>query len=139
MGVESHNVSPKILKPAIKNVKVEGSKFPHGLVGTKTTAQVTIAGRDTNCLLDTGSQVTTVPQSFYEGHLADLTIHPLNELLEVEGANGQSVPYLGYVELTITFPKEFVGSDIDVHTLALVIPHLRSTAHEQGTHRHKHP
>lgn len=131
MGVESHNVSPKILKPAIKNVKVEGSKFPHGLVGTKTTAQVTIAGRDTNCLLDTGSQVTTVPQSFYEEHLADLTIHPLNELLEVEGANGQSVPYFGYVELTITFPKEFVGSDIDVHTLALVIPHLRSTAHEQ--------
>lgn len=40
---------------------------------TKTTVQVNIAGRDTNCLLDTGSQVTSVLQSFYEEHLADLT------------------------------------------------------------------
>ncbi|KAK7912833.1 hypothetical protein WMY93_013044 [Mugilogobius chulae] len=38
---------------------------------------------------------------------------------EVEGAAGQSVPYLGYIELTITFPKDFIGDDIDVCTLAL--------------------
>lgn len=102
-------------------------KLPCGLVGTKTTAQVTIAGKDTSCLLDPGSQVTTVPQSFYEQHLSDLTLHPLGDLLDVEGANGQSVPYLGYIELSITFLKDFVGTDIEVHTLALVVPHL----HEQ--------
>uniref|UniRef100_A0A0S7F2X0 PPUP7114 n=1 Tax=Poeciliopsis prolifica TaxID=188132 RepID=A0A0S7F2X0_9TELE len=131
MGAELQNSSPKTMKAVVKSVGVERLKLPHGLVGTKTTAQVSIAGKDTNCLLDTGSQVTTVPQSFYEEHLSDLTIHSLNDLLEVERANGQFVPYLGYVELTITFPKEFVGSDIEINTLALVIPHLRSAAHEQ--------
>eukprot|EP00064_Thunnus_orientalis_P023816 superscaffoldBa00009410_g24077 len=35
---------------------------------------------------------------------------------------GQSVPYLGYVELAVTFPKELVGASVDVNTLALVIP-----------------
>lgn len=100
-------------------------------MGTKTTAQVTIEGKDTNCLLDTGLQVTTVPQSFYEQHLSDLTIHPLDDLLDVEGANGQFVPYIGYIELSVTFLKDFVGTDIEVNTSALVVPHLRSTVHEQ--------
>ncbi len=45
-------------------------------------------------------------------------------LLEVEGANGQSVPYLGYVELTLTFPKDFLGVEAEIDTLALVVPDL---------------
>lgn len=44
--------------------------------------------------------------------------------MEVEGANGQSVPYLGCVELNLIFPKEFLGTDIEVTTLALVVPDL---------------
>lgn len=133
MGVTPDKSSPAIKKNAWKRAqtKREPIKLPHGLVGTKTTAQVTIAGRDISCLLDTGLQVTTVPQSFYEQYLSDLTIHPLGDLLDVEGANGQSVPYLGYIELFITFPKDFVGTDIEVHSLALVIPHLRSAIQEQ--------
>lgn len=133
MGATSGKSCPKPKKSVFERAqtKEQSVKLPQGLVGTKTTAQVTIAGKDTNCLLDTGSQVTTIPQSFYEQHLSELTIHPLNDLLDVEGANGQSVPYLGYIELSITFPKDFVGSDIEVNTLALVIPHLRSAAQEQ--------
>ena len=81
-------------------------------MGTKSTAQGIIAGKDTNCLLDTGLQVTTVPQSFYEQNLSDLTIHPLGDLLDVEGANSQLVPYLGYIELSVTFLKDLIGADI---------------------------
>lgn len=133
MGVTPDKSSPTIEKTAWKRAqnKRKPITLPPGLVGTKTTALVTIAGKDTNCLLDTGSQVTTVPQSFYEQHLSDLTIHPLGDLLDVEGANCQLVPYLGYIELSVTFFKDFVGTDIEVHTLALVIPHLRSAVHEQ--------
>ena len=101
-------------------------KLPRGLVGTKYTAQVTIADQEVNCLLDTGSQVTTVPLSFYEQHLSSQDIKSLNNLLGVEGANGQEVPYLGYIELSVTFPKEFVGVDTEVPTLALVVPRLRA-------------
>lgn len=42
--------------------------------------------------------------------------------MEVESAIGQSVPSLGYVEVTLTFPKDFVGVDIEVPTLALIVP-----------------
>lgn len=101
-------------------------KLPQGLVGTKSTACVNIKGEETNCLLDTGSQVTTVPQSFYKQHLSEQEIRPLFDLLEVEGAAGQSVPYLGYVELAVTFPKEFVGAPVEVNTLALVVPDLKA-------------
>lgn len=35
---------------------------------------------------------------------------------------------MGYIETSITFPKEFVGSDIDVQTLALTAPDSRPNA-----------
>lgn len=54
-------------------------------------------------------------------------MNSLNDLLEVEGTNGKSVPYLGYVEATIKFPKSLLGADIEVPTLVLVVPDMRST------------
>ncbi len=42
----------------------------------------------------------------------------LEYLLEVEGANGQAVPYLGYVELNLKFSKNFLGVEAEVPTLA---------------------
>lgn len=75
--------------------------------------------------IDTGSQVTTIPVSFYNKNLSDQPVKPLHNLLEVEGAAGQSVPYLGYVETTVTFPKDFLGADFEVPTLALVVPDIR--------------
>lgn len=94
MRATSNNTSPKS-KKSVSNraqVKSHSVKLPKGLVGTKTTAQVNIAGKDTNCLLDTGSQVTTVSQSFYEQHLPELDIHPINDLLDVEGATTSQFP-----------------------------------------------
>lgn len=101
--------------------------LPKGLIGAKCTAQVTIGDKDCSCLLDSGSQVTTIPYSFYLENLSHLPMNSLNDLLEVEGANGQSVPYLGYVPATIRFPKSLLGADIEVPTLALVVPDMRST------------
>lgn len=39
----------------------------------------------------------------------------------VQGANGQGVSFLGYIELSVTFPTEFLGVEIKVPTLALVV------------------
>lgn len=104
------------------NVRKHPFRVPQKLIGTKTTGLVTIQGKQFNCLLDTGSQVTTVTKSFYDEYLPEQQIEPLYNLLEVEGANGQSVPYLGYVKVTITFPKQFLGDEYEVPTLALVVP-----------------
>lgn len=95
-------------------------------MGTKCTAQITIEGKEVNCLLETGSQVTTIPLSFYKGHLPHHRLKSLDDLLdvelEVEGANEEAVPYLGYIELNLTFPKELFGKEIEVPTLVLVVP-----------------
>ncbi|KAL1270863.1 hypothetical protein QQF64_029879 [Cirrhinus molitorella] len=95
----------------------------------KCTAQLFIERIPVNCLLDTGSQVTTIPLSFYQEHLSNYPMKSLESLLEVEGANGQSVPYLGYVELTLTFPKEFLGVKSEVNTLALMVPDVMNVPH----------
>lgn len=58
-------------------------------------------------------------------HLSNQPINSLCNLLEVEGAAGQAVPYLGYVEMMVTFPCEFLGADFEVTTLALV-PDVRA-------------
>lgn len=84
-----------------------------------------------NCLLDSGSQLTTVPQSYYEQHLSSNEIKSLYDLLEVEGANGQTVPYLGYIEINVTFLKEFLGIEAYVSTLALVVPNIRTDPQSQ--------
>lgn len=100
-------------------------RVPKGLIGSRCTADVRVAGHQGSCLLDTGSQVTTIPVSFYNKCLSDQPVQPLNELLHVEGAAGQNVPYLGCIETIVTFPKDFVGSIITVPTLALIVPDFR--------------
>ncbi len=53
-----------------------------------------VSGVDTLALLDTGSTVTTVSRDFYESHLADSQpIFPLDDLLTVECADGNRLPY----------------------------------------------
>lgn len=113
---------------------------PKGLIGAKTTEQVTIADKNCNCLLDTGSQVTTIPNSFYKHNQSHLPIEPLNKILEVEAANGQDVPYLGYIEVNITFPKSAFGLDIEVSTLALIVPDVFNLVISFDRHQHSgHP
>ncbi|CAJ1057667.1 unnamed protein product [Xyrichtys novacula] len=123
--------NPKVKQCAMlkqSHTRAQPFKLPKGLVGTKSTAWVGVAGSPTASLLDTGSQVTTVPQSFYQQHLSEHEIKPLYDLLEVLGANGQCVPYLGYIELNITFPKEFLGVEFEVPTLALVVPDVHAAS-----------
>ncbi len=101
------------------------ASLPKGLVGARCIAEISIAGEKCLCLLDTGSQVTTVPKSFYEQHLTEYPINSINDILEVEGANGFSVPYEGYIEVDITFPEEFLGVSVQVPTISLVVPNVK--------------
>lgn len=89
-------------------------------MGTRCTARIQIEGKEVNCLLDTGLQVTTIPKSYYERYLSRHPMKSLENLLELEGANGQVVPYLGYVELNLKFPKDFLGMEAEVPTMALI-------------------
>lgn len=124
---ESPTTEPETkTKAKLKEHRVTKNRtLPKGLVGSKSTANVKVNGLECNSLLDTGSQVTTMSLSFYNRHLSDQAIHPVADLLEIEGANGQSVPYLGYVKVTLQFPKEFIATQPEIETLALIVPDVR--------------
>lgn len=132
-GTEGKMKSPRNSRRVVSKSSNVNTTYPIStpkLVGTKCTAQVTIDGHKVNCLLDTGSQVTTIPLSFFKSHLSHHNLKLLKDLLDVElqieGANGEAVPYLGYVEVNLLFPEEFLGKEIAVPTLALVVPDMNS-------------
>lgn len=68
--------------------------------------------------MNSGSQV----KSFHKAHLSHLPIQPINALLEIEGAGGQNVPYLGYIQAHITFPQNMAGKEQQLAVLVLVVP-----------------
>lgn len=102
--------------------------LPPGLVGPRCVASVFIEGVPCESILDTGSQVTTISEYFHNKYLSSFTIHPVQALLEVEGAGGQNVPYLGYIEVSICFPQIITGKKEELMALVLVVPghHLNS-------------
>ena len=54
--------------------------------------------------------------------LSHLTVHPLDALLEVECADGERLPYRGYVEVTLAFHQ--LLSETPCHSLLLVVPDI---------------
>lgn len=103
-------------------VSANDSELNPGIIGPRCTAEIVIEGKPCVSLLDSGSQVTTVSKSFYDTHLSSHPILSLDDLIEVEGAGGQTVPYLGYIEVNMHFPEDITGKAETVTTLALVIP-----------------
>ena len=69
------------------------------LVGSACEASVIVDGKSCAALLDSGSMVSTVSQSFCAQQ--GIKIHPLNNILDVIGAGGHTVPYLGYTEVSV--------------------------------------
>lgn len=90
------------------------------LVGSSNEAVVSIEGQTTKALVDTGSCVSTVSEEFYKRQLPHLKLHPISGILEIECADGKSLPYLGFVEADL----RVVGIPLDhvQHCLLLVVP-----------------
>ena len=71
------------------------------MIGPPNVAKIVICGSETNGLVDSGSQITSISESFYR------SMDPLPELgdtrdfgidLEVYGANGSQLVYSGYIK-----------------------------------------
>lgn len=82
-----------------------------GLFGPHCALTVGIEGVQCESILDTGSQVTTISEKFHAAFLTSLPLKPIDCLLEIEGAGGHTVPYLGYVETNLTFPVQSLVSN----------------------------
>lgn len=96
--------------------------LPDGLIGPRCTTTVSIEGIQCESILDTGSQVTTISETFHSSYLSSLPIQPIQALLEIEGAAGQNVPYIGYVEANLTFSHAVTGAEEKLTALALIVP-----------------
>ena len=96
--------------------------LPHGLVGPRCSTTALVEGYQCKCILDTGSQVTTVSETFYSDHLSSFPVEPINALLEILGAGGQRVPYIGYTQVLISLPKSVTGIEEKISSLVLIVP-----------------
>ena len=92
--------------------------MPDKLLGQANEAEVSVSGHQCTALLDTGSTVSTVSQSFYDQYLSEIHLFPLGDLLNLEGAGGHRIPYLGYIETTVGIPGEMFEQE----AILLVVP-----------------
>ncbi|MCU7801000.1 MAG: retroviral-like aspartic protease family protein, partial [gamma proteobacterium symbiont of Lucinoma myriamae] len=90
------------------------------LVGPSNEIDVQVNGVDCKALLDTGSTVTTISEQFYDNYLSNVTIKPLESILTIECADGQNLPYKGYVEVELCV-SGIENSQI-ITCLALIVP-----------------
>ena len=70
-------------------------------------------------LLDTGSQVSCISESFVHKYLPMVEIVHLEKLCSVRGVSGHELPYVGYVEVELCLPSG-VSSDNRLDVLLLV-------------------
>ena len=91
------------------------------LVGKGTETSVLIQGVETTALLDTGATISTVSQSFHRQHLSHLPIHELQDFINIECADGESLPYNGYIQADI-FAPNVTDEEHPLPCLLLVVP-----------------
>ena len=87
------------------------------LIGEPTEVETIVNDVPCSALLDTGSQISTLSESFCSQ--LGLSIQPLDDLLKVEGAGGQPVLYKGWVAADVKFPGIAVQ---DTNAMFLVVP-----------------
>lgn len=69
------------------------------LVGMCPSITVTMGGVQVKCLLDTGSMVSTISDTYFFQHFSQVP-HAC-QWLQLKAANGLDIPYIGYVELDV--------------------------------------
>ena len=82
-------------------------------------ATISVCGVVSQALLDSGSQVTTIAESYYYSALSHVPLGSMDDFgLNLYGPDGKEIPYLGYVWAEISAP--FMGSKT-VEVPALVV------------------
>ena len=90
------------------------------MVGEANESEVLLENIECQALLDTGSTVSTVSEQFYKDHCSHLALHPIKDFLRIECADGQLLPYLGYVVADVGLPS--AGLKTHKSVILLVVP-----------------
>ena len=95
--------------------------LPANLVGKQNIHKVLLNGALIDSLIDTGSQVSIINEGMYQKFFNYLPLIDIPSILNVKQVNGQSLGYIGAVELFVTLGKNVAGTNEGVHVLFLVI------------------
>ncbi|KAK7906968.1 hypothetical protein WMY93_015580 [Mugilogobius chulae] len=111
------------------SVKAQTNSLPEGLVGPPSTVQVKINGNLCTALMDSGSQVTIIFDSWYAQHLSDIPLNPVTGLaIWGLSESESSYPYKGYIQIELELPQKSKSRSKKVKSvpvLALVCPDPR--------------
>lgn len=88
-------------------------------VGPSTMVDVTIEEEPFKALLDSGSRVTIIFESWYCHHVASIPIHLLKDLA-IWGLSDTDYPYIGYVAVEVGLLSYVTGCSETISVLALV-------------------
>ena len=94
------------------------NEFVSRLIGGSNESTISFCGVKSKALIDSGSMVTTVSESFLKSLCPQPVINSLDDFV-LKGPDGRSLPYLGFIEATIK--AEFL-CDKEVCVPALVVP-----------------
>ena len=90
------------------------------MVGSSKESDISVCGTKTLGLIDSGSMITSISESFYDSLKAKPPLRDITEFgLSVLGASGSQMPYKGYIEADISVP--FLGK-----TTYILYPYLLS-------------
>ena len=88
------------------------------LVGRANEERTFINGQPVTALLDTGSQVMHVSHNF--SLTSGIQIHPITQLVNIEGTRGDTIEYVGYAKAKLFL---YMGSqNFNIEALLLVLP-----------------
>lgn len=71
------------------------------MVGKPNEINISVGGVNTCALLDTGSTVSTISEEYYRQYCSHCNIIAVNVLLDIECADGPSMPYLGCIKMDL--------------------------------------
>lgn len=118
-GATSPETDCTVRRSAVDQFASKG--IPEGLIGPSSVEPLEVNGHLCDALLDSGSRVSIIFESWYRSYLADTPIHPVSKL-NIWGLSDTDYPYLGYVVVDIKFPKKVAGTPTALSILALICP-----------------
>lgn len=90
------------------------------IVGSSNEADVKVDGKKAKALVDTGSGISTISEKFYRENLQHRELQSLYDMLQIECANGESLPYLGFVE--VDFESDGIPIKNAQTSIFLIVP-----------------
>ena len=88
------------------------------LIGRANEEKIKVKGHTVTALLDTGSQITHISLEYCQA--MGIPINPIDQLVNIEGAGGDAIKYVGFIEASLIFP---MGTHVfKTEALLLVLP-----------------